>query len=61
MTNAQFYRKYANTHLGKRSEVMSSGITLYDVYKKIKQLDEQICLLENKQEKLLELAERAYE
>ena len=60
-----FYRKYANTRLEKRGELLSNdysspllGMTLDDVYQEIHSIDEKIRPDIIRKEKLLEAVEK---
>ena len=61
MKEEEFYRKYANTPLGKRYDIISfekSGkMTINDVYVQMIKLGDQIRPLNIEQEELLKLAD----
>ena len=61
MDKAEFYRRYANTPIEKRTEILdplsTSGLTLQDIYQRLEDLDKMDHPLDEERLELLNKAE----
>ena len=64
MKKEEFYKKYANTPIGNRYEAINiikyGLLTLAGIYKRIKEIDDELRPTEIERQKLLNIAEDYY-